>query len=167
MTTEPLFPDPHPNPNPEPCPGLHQPGGARLSLSGLRIFGLGPEGGAPPQPVATPSVRAVRDPADLRRATVTWDASDGSEFYVVRYGVAPHRSGGGGGGGGTADALAPLTHSYQVYGATSADIRALVGGVEYHVAVDAVNSNGVTLGTTQVPLMHAAQHSRKADASPG
>ena len=54
-----------------------------------------------------------------------------------------------------------------LHGATSADIRALVGGVEYHVAVDAVNSNGVTLGTTQVPLMHAAQHSRKADASPG
>ena len=101
--------------------------------------------------MAAPSVRAVRDPADLRRATLTWAAADGSEFYVVRYGVAPHR------GGGAADALAPLTHSYQVYGATSTDIRALVAGMEYVFAVDSVNSNGVTLGTVQVPLTHATQ----------
>ena len=115
--------------------------------------------------MAAPSVRAVRDPADLRHATVTWAAATGSEFYVVRYGVAPHRSGdgGGGGGGGAADALAPLTHSYQIYGATSADIRALVAGVEYVFAVDAVNSNGVTLGTMQVPLIHATQQSLKTD----
>ena len=46
--------------------------------------------------MAAPSVRAVRDPADLRRATLTWAAAGGSEFYVVRYGVAPHRGGGGG-----------------------------------------------------------------------
>ena len=107
--------------------------------------------------MAAPSVRAVRDPADLRRATLTWAAADGSEFYVVRYGVAPHRGGGGGGGGGAADALAPLTHSYQVYGATSTDIRALVAGMEYVFAVDSVNSNGVTLGTMQVPLTHATR----------
>ena len=110
-------------------------------------------------------MRAVRDPADLRRATLTWAAAGGSEFYVVRYGVAPHHGGGGGGGGGggsgggggAADALAPLTHSYQVYGATSTDIRALVAGMEYVFAVDSVNSNGVTLGTMQVPLTHATR----------
>ena len=43
-----------------------------------------------------------------------------------------------------------LFHNYQVYGATTAEIRALVDGVEYAFAVDAVNENGVTLGDAAV-----------------
>lgn len=118
--------------------GLHQPGGAVLSVSGLRVFGLGPLGGSAPEAVAAPSVHVERDAADPRHVTVSWGPAANAEFYVVRYGV----SAGG-------DAPVPLTHSYQVYGDTAVEIRALVTGVEYAFAVDAVNSNGVTVGTQQ------------------
>ena len=122
--------------------GLHQPGGARLSISGFRIFGIGPVGGSPPARVTAASVRVARDTADPRHATVTWAAAAGAEFYVVRYGVVASGAAKG----------SPLTHNYQVYGATSTDIRALVAGIAYSFAVDAVNSIGVTLGVAQTTL---------------
>ena len=66
----------------------------------------------------------------------------------------PHAWDGGHGG-----PAAPLTHSYQVYhhhdppaapgGTTTFEIRSLVVGVDYVFAVDAVNSNGVAVGTAR------------------
>jgi hypothetical protein len=111
---------------------IHMPGGSTFSIAGFRIFGLGPEGGSPPAEVATETVKAKRDINDERHVTVTWPQADGAEFYIVRYGVSASDM--------------PLMHNYQVYGSTSLDIHALLVGVEYEFAVDAVNSNGVTLG---------------------
>ena len=76
---------------------------------------------------------ATRDRSDGRHATVTWAAAAAADFYVVRYGLAGSDN---------------LFHNFQVYGgATAADIRSLVTGVRCDFAVDAVNENGVTLGT--------------------
>jgi hypothetical protein len=105
---------------------MHMPGGSKFSLSGFRAFGLA--GRAEPGEVEGVSVK--RDASDGRHATVSWSAS-AADFYVVRYGLA-----------GSAN----LFHNYQVYGATSTEIRALVIGVGYGFAVDAVSENGVALG---------------------
>jgi hypothetical protein len=112
---------------------LHMPGNATFSLSGFRVFGLGPFGGSAPPSVPAAAVKVVRDAKDPRHASVSWAASAGAEFYVLRYGIY-------------SAAIYSTVHNYQVYGSTSAEIRSLVAGEEYEFVVDAVNSNGVTYG---------------------
>merc|ERR1712217_260974 len=51
---------------------LHMPGGSKFSISGFRIFGLGPHGGSAPAAVATEHVKVVRDAQDARHVSVTW-----------------------------------------------------------------------------------------------
>lgn len=102
------------------------PAGGKFSVSGLRAFGSGQ--GTPPPEVKTFNVK--RDPRDPRHATVSWPAPINTDFVIVRYGIAPDR----------------LFTSYQVYGATSVDLRALNVGTSYFFAVDAVNDTAVTRG---------------------
>ena len=114
----------------------HMPGGAKFSLSGLRVFGLGPDGGAAPAAVPASAVQVVRDAADPRHATVSWSAAQGAEFYVIRFGIAAQ----------AASKQHTAVHNLQVYGATTAELRSLVVGENYEFIVDAINSNGVTYG---------------------
>jgi hypothetical protein len=132
---------------------VHMPANATFSVSGFRVFGMGC--GAVPD--AAGAVVAVRNTTDPRRVGVSWAASKGTDFYIVRYGVLV---GAGAGAGADADATGthPHTHSegestnnalpynYQIYNGTAADIRSLVAGVKYTFVVDAVNENGVTVG---------------------
>ena len=74
---------------------------------------------------------ATRDSSDGRHVSVSWVAAHAADFYIVRYGLASSGN---------------LFHNFQVYGTTATEIRALVTGVDYDFAVDAVNENGVTLG---------------------
>ncbi|MGA3169915.1 MAG: family 43 glycosylhydrolase [Chthoniobacteraceae bacterium] len=106
---------------------IHCPAGAKLSVSGFRIFGSGL--GTPPAMVQ--GVTAARDPDDARKATVSWSPVKGADFYIVRYGLAPDR----------------LFSNYQIYQATGMTLNALNAGVSYVVTVDAVNDSGVTQGT--------------------
>jgi hypothetical protein len=101
-------------------------------MSGLRVFGnaLGSA------PGAVTGIKAARDSADGRTMHVSWQASPGAEFYVVRYGVKPDR----------------LFGNYQVYDAANVDISALNMGVPYFVTVDAVNASGVTPGPAAIPV---------------
>lgn len=106
---------------------VHSPDGGNFSLSDLRVFGKG--GGKPPSAVG--GVRIVRSPSDGRKSKVSWNASKGADFYIVRVGAAPHL----------------LNKSFQVYdGATSVDVNTLTDGQTYHVAVDAVNEAGIRRG---------------------
>jgi hypothetical protein len=111
---------------------IHMPGNATFSLSGFRIFGLGPASGSGPAAVPAAAVKVVRDPIDPRHATVSWEAAHGAGFYVLRFGI-------------TADFYSTV-HNYQVYGSTTAEIHSLVAGERYEFVVDSVNSNGVTYG---------------------
>ena len=77
-------------------------------------------------------------------------------YYLVRGALFVEAADGG---------PAPLTHSYQVYGGTTSEIRALVTGVDYVFAVDAVNSNGVTVGTAQVAAAWARGEVEAAEAA--
>lgn len=114
---------------------VSMPNGAKFSLSGIRVFGVG--AGQPPRRVTGVAVaRSASDSGDERIAEVTWKPAAGAQFYIVRYGVAPDR----------------LFGSYQVYHATSREIRSLMAGVEYYFAVDAVNEAGITRGNETVAL---------------
>jgi hypothetical protein len=115
---------------------LHTPAGARFSMSGLRIFG----NALASNPKVVPGITALRNPDDGRSVHVSWQASPGAEFYIVRYGVKPDR----------------LYSNYQVYDATSLDINALNTGVSYFLTVDAVNASGITPGPAPIPVTNAS-----------
>jgi len=103
------------------------PGGARFSISGLRVFGFG--AGKPPQAVSTVSV--ARNGQDRRKAEVSWGAAEGAQYYVVRWGLQ----------GG------PLFQNFQVYGGdTRVPMDALSIHEAYTFVVDSVNEAGLTRG---------------------
>jgi hypothetical protein len=114
----------------------HMPNGAKFSLSGLRVFGVG-QGSLPGKVSGISATRSSKEPADGRVAAVSWTAVPGAEFYIIRYGVAPDR----------------LFASYQVYHAITREVRSLNTGVPYYFTVDAVNSTGITKGTEVVALL--------------
>jgi xylan 1,4-beta-xylosidase len=105
-------------------------GAAHLAISDLRVFG--DAGGS--APAAPANVKALRA-ADARTMTVSWRSVPGAVGYNVRWGLKPER----------------LNLCYQVFAdrGTSLAVRALNVGVEYHVAVEAFDENGVSaLGDT-------------------
>jgi xylan 1,4-beta-xylosidase len=110
---------------------VHSPADSKFSISGFRVFGNGL--GAPPP--AVEGITATRA-ADARLGTVSWNAVEGADFYIVRYGVA----------------AAKLFTNYQVYDGTTLSLNALNRGVSYVVTVDAVNDSGVTPGRQVVSL---------------
>jgi hypothetical protein len=99
-------------------------GAAHLAISDLRVFG--DSGGSAPR--APANVKAMR--SEPRMMTVSWRRVPGAVGYNVRWGLAPDR----------------LNLCYQVFAdrGTSLDLRALNAGVEYHVAVEAFDENGVS-----------------------
>ncbi len=104
----------------------HSPANGLFSLYDLRVFGSA-LGDLPPQVTGQ---RVIRDSADGRQVTLSWNAAAGADFYIVRYGIAPDR----------------LFGNYQVYDSTGLKIRSLNIGQEYYFTVDAVNGSGIMLG---------------------
>ena len=100
-------------------------GAAHLAISDLRVFGDA-GGSAPGTPANVKAVRAE----DRRMMTVSWRRVPGAVGYNVRWGLAPDR----------------LNLCYQVFAdrGTRLDVRALSVGVDYHVAVEAFDENGVS-----------------------
>jgi xylan 1,4-beta-xylosidase len=104
-------------------------GAAHLAISDLRVFG---EAGGP-APRAPARVTAARSD-DPRMMTVEWRPVPGAVGYNVLWGIRPDR----------------LNLCYQVFadaadhGGNRLEIRALNAGVDYHVAVEAFDENGVS-----------------------
>jgi xylan 1,4-beta-xylosidase len=94
-----------------------------MSVSGLRVFGLG-DGAAP----AAATARARR--VDDRTARIEWAPCETAHGYNVRYGIAPDK----------------LYHSWLLYEQHDLDLRGLNAGSGYWVAVDSFNENGITAG---------------------
>lgn len=103
------------------------PAGGKFAVSGLRVFGNG-QGEAP---AAVDSFRVNRPVGDERTVTVRWDAADGAEGYIIRFGYDED----------------VLNQAYQVIGGTSATIRMLNMGVDYWFTIDTYNDSGYTKGT--------------------
>jgi xylan 1,4-beta-xylosidase len=102
-------------------------GAAHLAISDLRVFG--DAGGAAPR--APAGVKVVRP--EPRMMTISWRPVPGAVGYNVRWGIKPDR----------------LNLCYQVFAdsmhhGASLDLRALSAGVDYYVAVEAFNENGVS-----------------------
>jgi hypothetical protein len=104
-----------------------------LAIADLRVFGNG--GGRAPH---APRGLAVKRSSDPREARISWKPVSGAVGYNVRWGVRPDR----------------LTLTYQRFAdqGTTLDLRALNAGVDYFVAVEAFNENGVSRLTPVRPL---------------
>ncbi|KJC64691.1 family 43 glycosylhydrolase [Agreia bicolorata] len=105
--------------------GYRMPFGAPLTVSGIRVFGVG--GGEQPAEVSA-TVKRV----DPLTAHLSWEPVAGADGYNVRYGIHPEK----------------LYHSWMVYDADELTIRSLNAGQRYWFAVDAFNESGVTTGVT-------------------
>ncbi|MFC7329898.1 family 43 glycosylhydrolase [Marinactinospora rubrisoli] len=115
-----------------------------FALSGVRVFGTGD--GEPPAPV-TPHAARV----DGRTVRLTWPGSPGAHGYNVRYGPHPGK----------------LYASWLLYERTGLELRALNAGVDYWVAVDAFNENGIAPGPV-IAVPSAPDHDvPAADAAGG
>lgn len=104
------------------------PGGCRLAVSALRVFGTC--AGAKPAPVAMDKVVAERMATDNRMATLSWPAVPGAQGYIIRYGLAPDK----------------LHTHFQVLGKSELTMRSLNRGVDYYYTIDAFGMTGLTRG---------------------
>ena len=109
--------------------GTQVPGGCKLAVSGLRLFGTST--GEKPAAVALDKVVATRRADNNRTATFRWPAVPGAQGYIVRYGLAPDKL---------------FTH-FQVLGKAELTMNSLNRGVDYFYTIDAFNTHGLTKGT--------------------
>ena len=107
------------------------PGEGKFAVSGLRLFGSG--GGNKPGAVTDFTIDRLTgaQPNDQRSVVVSWDAVDGAEGYIIRFGNKPDSR----------------NIQYKVINGTSARFNILSVGVDYFFSVDAYNDSGVTPGT--------------------
>ena len=105
------------------------PFGAPFAVSGLRVFGTG-HGDLPSEA----TVRATR--LDARTAKIEWDSVEGAQGYNVRYGVDPNK----------------LYHSWLLYDQVQLELRSLNADVDYWISVDTFNENGITEGSSTIPV---------------
>jgi xylan 1,4-beta-xylosidase len=104
----------------------HSPANGLFSVYDLRVFGSAL--GKLPQQVKAVNIK--RNTSDQRRVHLEWNAVPNTDFYIVRYGIAPDR----------------LFGNYQVYHGSALDINALNVGTGYYFTVDAVNATGIAKG---------------------
>ncbi|MCA1601683.1 MAG: family 43 glycosylhydrolase [Acidobacteria bacterium] len=100
-----------------------------LSISGLRVFGLG-QGKAP----TMAKNLAVNRYQDRRDAMITWEQQKNCHGYNVLWGIAPDK----------------LYSSWMVYDKNYLELKSLTVDQEYYFAVEAFNENGVSERTKVV-----------------
>jgi hypothetical protein len=100
-----------------------------LSISGLRVFGLG--SGKAPTVVKNLLVKRYQDRRD---ALITWEQQKNCQGYNVLWGIAPDK----------------LYSSWMVYDKNSLELKSLTVDQTYYFAVEAFNENGVSEKTRVV-----------------
>lgn len=104
-----------------------------FSLRDLRVFGKG----IGKKPAAMEDFTVQRNPDDACKATLTWDAVEGAEGYIVRYGIKEDK----------------LYNNFRVWDKTTLDINSLNSGVSYYFTIDTYSSSGVTPGRKVVKCL--------------
>ena len=94
--------------------------GANFSVKDFRIFG-NPDTG---KSVIVKDVKAVRNQADRREATLLWTPVDGADGYIIRYGIEPDK----------------LYNSHIVYDCNCFTIQSLNTAPEYYFSVESFDS---------------------------
>ena len=106
------------------------PAEGKFAVSGLRLFG----NGGSVTPVEVKNIKVDRALSDQRSINISWDAAEGAEGYIIRFGNK-----------------SDSRHlQYKVIGETSASFNILNVGVDYYFSVDSYNDSGITAGTTIV-----------------
>jgi hypothetical protein len=100
-----------------------------LSISGLRVFGLGQ--GKAPTMVKNLVVNRYKDRRD---AMITWDQQKNCQGYNVVWGIAPDK----------------LYSSWMVYDKNQLELKSLTVDQAYYFAIEAFNENGVSERTKVV-----------------
>ncbi|MBD0353229.1 MAG: fibronectin type III domain-containing protein, partial [Flavisolibacter sp.] len=94
-----------------------------LSISGLRVFGVG--GGK--VPIAVKNFKVARY-TDRRDVMITWDKQPNTQGYNILWGIAPDK----------------LYSSWMVYDNNSLLLKSLTVDQSYYFAIEAFNENGVS-----------------------
>lgn len=94
-----------------------------LSISGLRIFGLG--SGKAPQPVKNFSVTRK---GDRRDAYISWNKQADAQGYNILWGIAPDK----------------LYNNWMVYDKNELELKSLATGQMYYMSIESFNENGVS-----------------------
>lgn len=94
-----------------------------LSISGLRVFGIGR--GKAPAPVKNFSINRK---TDRRDAMITWSNQTNCQGYNVLWGIAPDK----------------LYSSWMVYDKNSLELKSLSVDQTYYFSIEAFNENGVS-----------------------
>ena len=102
-----------------------------LSISGLRVFGLG--GGKAPGRVKDFKVNRYKDRRD---AMISWDKQSGAQGYNILWGIAPDK----------------LYSSWMVYDDNSLELKSLGVDQQYYFSIEAFNENGVSTRTSPVKV---------------
>ena len=98
--------------------------GGVIAVSGLRVFGKGD--GTLPDMVSSVEVKKQGD----LNLLLNWKQPEGAIGYNVRYGIAPDK----------------LYSSWQVYEQTYLNIGMINKGMDYYLAIDSFNENGINPG---------------------
>ena len=99
-------------------------GGGKFAIRDLRVFGKA----AVSPPDAVKNLKIERNRNDGRKALISWDAADGADGYVVRFGVSPRK----------------LYGSYQIIKGNWLVTNGLNKNVTYYFSVDSYNESGIT-----------------------
>lgn len=102
-----------------------------LSISGLRIFGIGE--GKKPAEVKNFSVNRKQDRRD---ALIKWASQQNCQGYNVLWGIAPDK----------------LYSSWMVYDGDSLEMRNLSADQSYYFSIEAFNENGVSVKTPVIAI---------------
>ena len=100
------------------------PYGGNAALSGLRVFGRGNG----KKPNITKGIQAVM--TSKTSAKLSWEKVDNAAGYNVKWGISKNK----------------LYSSWLLYEQTELDLNCLNSGVEYYIAIESFNENGITKG---------------------
>ncbi|HEX5553241.1 MAG TPA: family 43 glycosylhydrolase [Chitinophagaceae bacterium] len=103
---------------------------SHLSISGIRVFGLGQ--GLPPKKVKNFSISRHQDRRD---ALLRWSRQD-CQGYNIRWGIAPDK----------------LYSSWMVYGKDTLELRCLNTDQPYYFSITSFNENGISDSTAVIKV---------------
>lgn len=109
----------------------HVPAG-KFAISGFRIFGKAAVTPAP----EVQTLIAERDKTDKRNVKLTWQGSENTVGYTIRYGTQPYK----------------LYLNYQTFNKDSLSIHSLNAGLKYYFAIDSFNEKGITKGAKIISM---------------
>lgn len=122
------------------------PQGGKFAISGLRVFG-DPVGD---KPNAVGDFTVMRYEENERSVSLSWDAIEGAQGYIVRFGTNKNS----------------LYNQCQVIGGNGVTLNVLNIGADYYFRIDSYNEAGVTEGTVVKEAKHTKEPTKPDPVEP-